>query len=208
MFRRVPSALILSTSILTALLIIVSTNSWAQYATVGPYGGVVLVNAPPIALPAVFTQPRAGISLADRTGISNNSPEAMEVVTVGSGGALFNGSAIANGAAIYNGAALGTTTVPDGMNANETNGTAASTSRARRDWGPSVFAGEGPVGGPVKPAASAPTLAEIAAKLKASPGRSRQTYTNADAQRISDNLKYRRSNNVNQPNTAPPQPPR
>ncbi len=206
MFHRVQLVFGLAIFALTALFLIASTSASAQYATVGPNGGVVLVNAPAVALPAVSTQPRAGISLADRTGISNNSPEAMEVETVGSGGALYNGSAIANGAAVYNGAALGTTTVPDGTNANQTNGTAASGSRARRDWGPSVFVGEGPVGGTVKPAAGAPTLAEIAAKLKASRGKSRRTYTNADAQRINDNLQMKRMNNQNQPSPQPPQP--
>jgi hypothetical protein len=204
MFRSLRSALILSIAILGALLAVISTGASAQYATIGPNGGVILVNAPAVAVPIESSQPRAGISLADRTGISNNSPETMEVATVGSGGALYNGSAVANGGAVYNGAALGTAAVPDGSNASQFNGTAPA-SRTRRDLGPSVFVGEGPVSGNVKPAAGGPTLAEIAAKLKASRGKSRRTYTNADAQRINDNLQMKR---MNQQNSVPPQQPR
>ncbi|HET9790996.1 MAG TPA: hypothetical protein VFR08_06815 [Candidatus Angelobacter sp.] len=188
---------------LVAMLIATSPNASAQYATVGPNGGVILLNAPPVVFPSPGpAQDRAGISLADRTGISNNAPETMEVATVGSAGALYNGSAVANGAAVYNGAAVGTAVVPDGRIAAQSRGPAARTSR---DSGTSVFVGSGPVGGSVKPAAGAPSLADIAATLKTTRGQSKRIYTNADAQRISDNLKIRGTNRtVYPPNSAPP----
>jgi hypothetical protein len=196
-----PSALMALVAV--AMFIAISPNASAQYATVGPNGGVILLNAPPVAFPSIGpTQDRAGISLADRTGISNNAAETMEVATVGSAGALYNGSAIANGAGVYNGAAVGTAEVPDGRFSAHSRGPAARTSR---DWGTSIFAGSAPVGGSVKPATGAPSLADIAARLKTTRGQSKRIYTNADAQRISDNLKIRRTNRtVYPPNTAPP----
>jgi hypothetical protein len=200
MFPRVRLALILCIFIFTAFSITTSTSAWAQYATLGPNGGVVLLNAPGVALPAAPAAPKAGISLADKTGISNNSPDTTEVATVGSGGALYNGGAVGNGSAPYNGAALGTTEVPAGGAAN------GAAVRPKRDLGYSVFVGEGPVNGALKPASGGPTLAEIAAKLKTSQKKSRRTYTNADAQRINDNQQLRQVH-TNQPsNVSPPQP--
>lgn len=186
-----------------AMFIATSPNASAQYATVGPNGGVILLNAPPVIFPLIGpAQDRAGISLADRTGISNYAPETREVATVGSAGALYNGSAIANGAAVYNGAAVGTAEVPEGRTSAQSRGPAAKTSR---DWGTSIFVGSGPVGKAVKPPAGAPSLADIAARLKTTRGQSKRIYTNADAQRISDNLKIRGTNRtLYPPNTAPP----
>ena len=192
---------------LTASYLIISSSAHAQYATIGPNGGVVVLNAPPVAFTSVAPgQPRAGISLADRTGISNNWVETEEVATIGSAGALYNGAAIANGAAIpYNGAAVSTEEVATGNHAGQAG---ESRSRTRRDMGNSVFVGEGPVGGSVTPAAAAPSLAEVAAKLKTNRGQSRRVYTNADAQRISDNLKIRGTNRTLPPQTNTPPPPR
>jgi hypothetical protein len=189
--------------VVVAMFIATSPNASAQYATVGPNGGVILLNAPPVAFPSIGpAQDRAGISLADRTGISNNAAETMEMATVGSAGALYNGSAAANGAAVYNGAAVGTAEVPNGRIPAQSRGPAAKPSR---DLGSSVFVGSGPVGGSVKPAAGAPSLADIAARLKTTRGQSKRIYTNADAQRISDNLKIRGTNRtIYPPNTAPP----
>jgi hypothetical protein len=186
-----------------AIFFATSTNASAQYATVGPDGGVILLNAPAVAYPvAAPAQDRAGISLADRTGISNNAAERMEMATLGSAGALYNGSAVANGAAVYNGAAVGTAEVPDERISAQSRGPAAKT---RRDWGTSVFVGSGPVGGSVTPAAGSPSLADIAARLKTTRGQSKRIYTNADAQRISDNLKIRGTNRtLNPPNNVPP----
>jgi hypothetical protein len=188
-----------------AMFIAISPNASAQYATVGPNGGVILLNAPPVAFPSTGPeQGRAGISLADRAGISNNAAETMEVATLGSAGALYNGSAIANGTAVYNGAAVGTAEVPDGHIRAQSRGPAAKTNR---DWGTSVFVGSGPVGGSVTPASGPPSLADIAARLKTTRGQSKRTYTNADAQRIGDNLKIRGTNRtLNPPNNVPPPP--
>lgn len=190
MQRSFRFVLILTTFVLT-LLLTGSPRASAQYATLGPNGGVVLLNSPGIALPAAPAPPKAGISLADRTGISNNSADTTEVATIGSGGAPYNGSAVGNGTAPYNGAALGAANVPDGNNSNQTG---APISKARRDWGNSVFVGEGPVGGTAKPAAGSPTLAEVATRLKTSQKKARRTYTNADAQRINDNLQMKKLN--------------
>jgi len=189
--------------LVVAMFIATSPNASAQYATVGPNGGVILLNAPPVAFPSTGpAQDRAGISLADRTGISNNAAETMEVATIGSAGALYNGSAVANGAAVYNGAAVGTAEVPNGRDTAEPRG---ATPKPRRDMGTSVFAGSGPAGGNVMPAPGTPSLAEVAARLKTTRGQSKRVYTNADAQRINDNLKIRGTNRtLNSPNNVPP----
>lgn len=189
--------------LVVAMFIATSPNASAQYATVGPNGGVILLNAPPVAFPSTGpAQDRAGISLADRTGISNNAAETMEVATIGSAGALYNGSAVANGAAVYNGAAVGTAEVPNGRDTAEPRG---ATPKPRRDMGTSVFAGSGPAGGNVMPAPGTPSLAEVAARLKTTRGQSKRVYTNADAQRINDNLKIRGTNRtLNPPNNVPP----
>jgi hypothetical protein len=206
LFRAAFTRLAFTALFVTACYLFISTNAHAQYATIGPNGGVVVLNAPPVAFTSVAPgQARAGISLADRTGISNNWVETEEVATIGSAGALYNGAAIANGAAIpYNGAAVSTAEVPSG-NAAEAS---QPRSRTRRDMGNSVFVGEGPVGGSVTPAAGAPSLAEVAAKLKTHRGQSRRVYTNADAQRITDNLKIRGTNRAVPPQTNTPPPPR
>jgi len=203
LIRAAFTPLVFATLFITASFII-STSADAQYATIGPNGGVVVLNAAPVAFTSVAGQPRVGISLADRAGISNNQTETVEVATIGSAGAVYNGAAVANGAAIpYNGAAVSTTEVPNGNHAGQSG---EASPRTRRDMGNSVFVGAGPVGGAVRPAAGAPSLAEIAAKLKTNRGQSRRVYTNADAQRISDNLKIRGTNRtvVPLPNTQPP----
>jgi hypothetical protein len=191
----------------TASYLIISTSAHAQYATIGPNGGVVILNAPPVAFTSVAPgQPRAGISLADRAGISNNWPETEEVAIIGSAGALYNGAAIANGAAIpYNGAAVSTEEVASGNNAGQTTETRT---RTRRDLGNSVFVGEGPVGGAIRPSGGAPSLAEVAAKLKTNRVQSKRVYTNADAQHINDNLKIRGTNRPLNPQSNTPPPPK
>lgn len=206
LFRAAFTRLAFTALFVTASYLFISTNAHAQYATIGPNGGVVVLNAPPVAFTSVAPgQPRAGISLSDRTGISNNWAETEEVAVIGSAGALYNGAAIANGAAIpYNGAAVSTAEVPSG-NAAEASQTR---SRTRRDMGNSVFVGEGPVGGSVTPAAGAPSLAEVAAKLKTNRGQSKRVYTNADAQHISDSLKIRGTNRTVPPQSNTPPPPR
>lgn len=207
LIRAAVTPLAITALLVTASYLILSTSAHAQYATIGPNGGVVVLNAPPVAFTSVAPgQPRAGISLADRTGISNNWVETEEVATIGSAGALYNGAAIANGAAIpYNGAAVSTEEVATGNHAAQTSG---RPSRAIRDMGNSVFVGEGPVGGSLRPAAGAPSLAEVAAKLKPNRSQSRRVYTNADAQRISDNLKIRGTNRTLPPQPSTPPPPK
>lgn len=195
MIRRIQSAFsftILSFAIFifAILILTVCTGASAQYATVGPNGGVVMLNGP-VVVPSVIAEPsRVGISLGDRTGITNCSCDQIEVATIGSGRAA------------YNGAALGTSEIPP-------EGYAGEQGKAKikeRDGGTSVFVGEGPIGGTAKPAAGGPTLAEVATMLKTSPKRAKRTYTNADAQRINDNQQLKRMNqNQSQPQ-PPPQP--
>ncbi len=126
-------------SALMALLVVamffaISPNASGPICNHWPEWWRDFVNAPPVAFPAAEpAQPRAGISLADRTGISNNAPETMEVASVGSAGALYNGSAIANGAAVYNGAALGTAEVPNGRDTSAQ--PRGATPKPRRDMG-------------------------------------------------------------------------
>jgi hypothetical protein len=197
MVRRVHFSFFLTVFLLVALLVTIPGNLRAQYATLGPNGGVVLLTAPGVALPSAPAQPKAGISLADKTGISNNAPATSEVITVGSGGAVYNGGAPGNGTAVYNGSVLGVSSVPDGVKENQ-----PAAPSGRRDWGNSVFVGEGPVGGTAKASAGTPTLAEIATKYKTSPRKSKRTYTNADAQRINDNQQMKTIHI----NAQPPQP--
>jgi hypothetical protein len=188
MIRSIQSVFSFAISIFAILILTVCTGASAQYATVGPNGGVVTVYAPTV-VPSVISEPsRVGISLGDRTGIANFSNDQIEVATIGSGRAA------------YNGAALGTSELQPEAYANE-QGRARSKEK-ERDGGTSVFVGEGPIAGTVKPAAGGPTLADLAAKNKASGAKSRRTYTNADAQRINDNQQLKR---MNQP---PPQQPR
>ncbi len=176
--------------IFAILILTVCTSASAQYATVGPNGGVVTVYAPTV-VPSVITEPsRVGISLGDRTGIANFSNYQIEVATIGSGRAA------------YNGAALGTSELqPEGYASEHYAGEQGKAGSKERDGGTSVFVGEGPIGGTAKPAAGGPTLAETATRLKTSSKKATRTYTNADAQRINDNQQLKR---MNQP--QPPQP--
>jgi hypothetical protein len=206
MIRNIQSAFSFTTLsfaifIFAILIITVCTSASAQYATVGPNGGVVTVYAPTV-VPSVVMEPsRVGISLGDRTGIANYSNYQNEVATIGSGRAA------------YNGAALGTSELPaegyasEGYPSERYAGEPGKAKIHERDGGTSVFVGEGPIVASVNSAAGGPTLAEMASRLKTSQRRATRTYTNADAQRINDNqlliLKH-----PNQPNNAPPPQPR
>jgi hypothetical protein len=164
-----------------------STVAAAQYATVGPNGGVVILSGPAV-VPSEITEPsRVGISLIDRAGIANYSGNHVEVATIGEGRAAFNG------------AALGTSELPAEGYVSEQ----GKVHPKERDGGASVFVGEGPVSGTARAGAVGPTLAELAAKIKASGAKSKRTYTNADAQRINDNLQMKQMH-TNQPNNPPP----
>lgn len=192
MIRSIQSVLGLAIFAFAILILTTSTGASAQYATVGPNGGVVMLSGPAV-VPSEITEPsRVGISLIDRAGIANYSGNHVEVATIGEGRAAFNG------------AALGTSEIPSEGYTDEH----GNVHPKERDGGTSVFVGEGPVGGTVKPAAGGPTLAELAARIKASGAKSKRTYTNADAQRINDNLQMKQMH-TNQPNNVPPpQPPR
>jgi len=185
MIRSIQSAFSFAIFIFAILMLTVCTSASAQYATVGPNGGVVTVYAPTV-VPSVIIEPsRVGISLGDRTGIANYSSAQMEVATIGSGRAA------------YNGAALGTSELqPEGYASEQ-----GKAKGKERDGGMSVFVGEGPVG-TMKSAAGGATLAEVATRLKTSQKKATRTYTNADAQRINDNQQLKR---MNQPQ-PPPQP--
>ncbi len=182
--------------IFAILILTVCTSASAQYATVGPNGGVVMLNGPTV-VPSVIAEPsRVGISLGDRTGITNCSCDQIEVATIGSGRAA------------YNGAALGTSEIPPEGYASEHYANEQGRAKIReRDGGTSVFVGEGPIVASVNSAAGGPTLAEMASRLKTSQRRATRTYTNADAQRINDNQQLKQMH-TNQPNNAPPPQPR
>lgn len=120
---------------------------------------------------ASFTapQPTAGISLADRSGISTSTPVETGVQT-----SLTPSTLVYTNVEPVNPMAV--TTNPSALGA------------PIRDFGPSYYAGAASVGA-VPAATAAVSLGEVAAKMKAEkPTQSVRTYTNADVQRINDNM--------------------
>lgn len=180
----------------------------AQYATIGPTGSVMLVSGPPISAPPAPQPFKAGISLADKTGISNENSSTRPVMTVGTADAFYNGGALGHGTAVSNGTELETGAQPEEISETSVQPSAQPVSIKRRDNGPSFFVGGGPVSGTARPANGGPTLAEVANKLKTTGARSKHTYTNADAQRINDDLSMHGKNNtVTRPKSNQQQPP-
>jgi hypothetical protein len=151
-------------------IVLPSTN---VYVTGGGFYGNGIYVVPSGALTAPFTG--AGISLADRSGISLYTPiETGLQSTLGprEGGLPNNGMAYAT--APY-GVALGYTSAP--CPPGETPG------RLINDLGPSYFVG---ATGPATPPIS---LGEVAAQNKAKGPRSVRIYTNADAERLSNQIR-------------------
>src|SRR6185312_15051004 len=179
--------------ILLALTLAAPITVLAQYATTGPNGQVAPAGStvvvvgngggPILSTPSVtFGTPQstAGISLADHAGISNATP---------------TNPAIPSASESY----------PVYSNTN--------TGRMINDVEPSSFAGAayvsgaptGAVAGTVAAPGNAASLGELAAKYKAARPQNIRTYTNADAQRLSDTMDVHGANvtPVSAGNTTP-----
>jgi hypothetical protein len=171
------------TRILLALAL-APTAALAQYMTVGPNGQLVPAGStvivagqgggPILATPSLgFGTPQttAGISLADRAGISNAAPAPTAAPAE-----VYPG---------YNGEQIPAEGMPAGAAG------VSETGRLINDAGPSYYAGAAYVGGGVGPAGLPVTaqtrasLGELAAKYKSSRPQNIRTYSNADAERLS-----------------------
>lgn len=188
--------------ILLALTLAAPMAALAQYATIGPAGQitsagstVIVVGSntgPVLSTPSMtFGTPAgtAGISLAERTGISNVAPAATAVP-----GAFESFP-------VYNPNLPVISPQPVSGESATAAAAASSTGRLIHDVGPSYFAGAGFVGGsPEIPAGAAAritgatSLGEVAEKYKLSRPQNIRTYTNADAQRLRDTLSLRGAN--------------
>lgn len=152
---------------------------------VGGFAGGILATPT-----ASFTapQPTAGISLADRSGISTSTPVDTGVQTTLSPSTL-----------VY------TNVEPVNPRAVTTNPSALGA--PIRDFGPSYYAGAASVGA-APPTMAAVSLGEVAAKLKTEkPTQNVRTYTNADVQRINENMNLQGVNvNARLQQTTQPNP--
>lgn len=173
----------------------------AQYATIGPNGQiapagstVIVVGSgtgPILTTPSVsFGAPAgtAGISLADRAGISNATPTTSSVPGTPESFPVYS-----NTNAPYAG----------GQPVNGDSVAVAGANSAGRliSVGPSYYAGAGFVGssagGPAGAAAEnagSASLGDVAAKYKSNRPQNIRTYTNADAQRLSDSVNVHGAN--------------
>lgn len=187
--------------ILLAFTLTAPVIAVAQYVTTGPNGQIAPVGStvivvgtggtPMLSTPSVsFGTPAgaAGISLSDRAGISNTTPSATAVP---SSPETFP---------VYSNPNLGAQPATAETMAPAGNG-AATTGRLINDVGPAYYAGAAFAGGSAAPAtnaavgATAPTsLGELAQKYKSSRPQNIRTYTNADAQRLSDSMNVRGAN--------------
>ena len=164
----------------------------AQYMTTGPNGQVapagsaVMVvgngGGPAVSTPNLtFSSPAntAGISLADRAGISDSAPNTSAIPSASETYPAYSNYGYSQGQAV----------TPEGASL-----AAPATSTSERlinDVGPSEYGGAAYAGGGTagaQTAASATSLGEIAAKYKASHPQNLHTYTNADAQRLNDSM--------------------
>jgi hypothetical protein len=189
----------------------------AQYVTTGPNGQVAPAGStvvvvgngggPILSTPSVtFGTPpaAAGISLADRAGISNITPTNQNIPSASESFPIYSNTNQPN---------AGTTPYPaTGESTAVTAANAASSGRLINDMGPSYFTGTAPIGGagnsissPAVAAVSGLSLGEIAAKYKSGRPQNMRTYTNADAQRLSDSINVHGANitPANAQNTAP-----
>lgn len=174
----------------------------AQYMTTAPNGQVapagstvVLVGnggGPAVSTPNLtFSSPpnTAGISLADRAGISDSAPNINAIPSASESYPVYSNY----------GYQQGQTVAPEAASAATP--TANTTGRLINDVGPSEYGGAafagGGVAGPQTAATGTASLGEVAAKYKSSRPQNIHTYTNADAQRLNDSM------NVHGVNTAP-----
>jgi hypothetical protein len=196
-------------------LMLTAPFAWAQYATIGPNGQIapagstVIVvgngTGPVLSTPSVTfgtAAGTAGISLADRAGISNNASAPSAVPSGPESSPVYGNTNLPNAGAQPVGESAAALAAPN------------NTGRLINDVGPSYYAGEGfvsdsPAGlrgaaaGGIGPA----SLGDIAAKYKSSRPQNIRTYTNADAQRLSDTINVRGANlNPVSAQSAPPTP--
>jgi hypothetical protein len=143
-----------------------TNNGAVTNGAVGGFAGGVLATPT-----ADFTapQPTAGISLANRSGISTSTPVDTGVETT-----------LAPSTLIY--------TNVEPVNPAAVNTNPSTAGGPVYDFGPSYYAGAASVS--AAPAMTAAvSLGEVAAKLKTQrPGQNVRTYTNADVQRMNDNM--------------------
>jgi len=201
--------------ILLALTLAAPITVLAQYATTGPNGQVAPAGStvvvvgngggPILSTPSVtFGTPQstAGISLADHAGISNATPTNPAIPSASESYPVYSN----------------TNTASMGVQPTATEGVAAApapanTGRMINDIEPSSFAGAayvsgaptGAVAGTVAAPSNAASLGELAAKYKAARPQNIRTYTNADAQRLSDTMDVHGANvtPVSAGNTTP-----
>jgi hypothetical protein len=201
--------------ILLALTLAAPITVLAQYATTGPNGqvapagsSVVVVGnggGPILSTPSVtFGTPpsTAGISLSDHAGISNTAPTNTAIPSASESYPVYSNTNAAN-MGVQPAPAEGVAAVP----------APANTGRLINDIEPSSFGGAafvsgasaGAVAGSVAGTRNTASLGEIAAKYKAGRPQSIRTYTNADAQRLSDTMDVHGANvaPVSASNTTP-----
>jgi hypothetical protein len=133
-------------------------------------------------------QPTAGISLANRAGISSNTP-----VETGVQNTLPPSTLVYTNVEPVN---------PGAVNTNP-----STAGGPVYDFGPSYYAGAASVSA-VPATTAAVSLGEVAAKLKSEkPTQNVRTYTNADVQRINENMNLQGVNvNARLQQSAPPTP--
>jgi hypothetical protein len=201
--------------IFLSLILTAPVAAMAQYMTTGPNGQLVPAGStvvvvgngggPLLSTPsATFATPQAttGISLSDRAGISNVTPTMQTTPASSESVPVYSNP---NQAA--------TNVLPATGESTAVAAATASSGRLINDLGPSYFSGTGPLVGGSGPsgtsvavhALSAASLGEIAAKYKSERPHNIRTYTNADAQRLSDSMKMGGASitPVNAQNTAP-----
>lgn len=182
----------------------------AQYATIGPNGQVapagstVIVvgngTGPVLNTPSVSfgTQAgTAGISLADKAGISNLSPTATTVPAGPESYPVYSSSPYTGGQPATGEAAAPSATVTTGRLVNAV---------GPSYYGGAAFAGGGAAGAAPENTGSA-SLGDVAAQYKSNRPQNIRTYTNADAQRLSDTVNLRGTlNPTSAQNTQPTMP--
>ncbi len=202
--------------ILFASILAAPFTAWAQYVTVGPNGQVVPAGntvvvmgnggGPALSTPSVtFATPTttAGISLADRAGLSERTPSITAVPSTSESLPVYGYNNLPNEAA--------QASVPE--NTGAAPAAANNSGRLISDVGPTSFGGAAySSGAPVArnggAANAGPSLGEVAAKYKSERPQNMRTYTNADALRLSDSMNVHgaNANPVSAQNTVPPAP--
>lgn len=201
--------------ILLALTLAAPMTVVAQYVTTGPNGQVAPAGStvvvvgngggPILSTPSVtFATPpsTAGISLSDHTGISNTTSTNPAIPSTPESYPVYSNTNTA-GLGMQPAGTEGVIAVP----------VPANTGRLINEIEPSSFGGAayvsgapaGTVSGTVAGVRNTASLGEIAAKYKAARPQNVRTYTNADAQRLSDTMDVHGANvtPVSARNTAP-----